>query len=440
MKAIGRLLLVAISLTGFGPGAFAQGARAGDIVPGRYIVQLRDVASAAAVSQRHGLRPTHVYHRTIRGFAGEIPPGQLQRLQQDPDVLRIVPDRIVTAISDPIQAKKGKPGGGSSGQVVPAGVLRVGANTVWTLVTGRGVGVAVLDTGLDHGHADLNIGGTLYDPFDGDGQDRNGHGTHVGGIIAAKNNTRDVVGVAPEATLYSVRVLDNTGTGTDATIIGGLESLLTEEHRGLVRVANLSLGRPAAGDDDIPLHQAVQSVVAAGITVVVAAGNDCGREVNDLVPARFPEVIAVASTTATDGRANRRGVFIPADTASYFATDGNWFDDHIGVTISAPGETREDVNNANLIQSVGILSTRLGGGTTSMSGSSMAAPHVAGAVALLLQADPSLAPEELRTVLIATADRPGVAPLDSPTRCYTFDGFREGILNVPAALGAVLGP
>lgn len=420
--------------------ASAQGLRPGDAVPGQYIVQLRGGASPQAVSQRHGVRPSHLYHLALRGFAGVIPPGRLRQLQQDPDVVRVVPDRIVQAIAKPDKPNKGKPGGGGpAAQVVPAGVARIGANQVWGTVTGQGIGVAVIDTGLDFGHGDLTIGGSLYDPYDGDGQDRNGHGTHVGGIIAAVNNTQDVVGVAPGATLYSVRVLDAQGNGTDATVIGGLEAVLA--NADLIQVANMSLGRPGdASDDGGPLHQAVQNVVSAGITVVVAAGNDCGSEVDNQVPARFSEVLAVASTTATDGRANRRGGFIPADTASFFTTDGNFLEDGVGVTISAPGETREDLNNGGVIISVGILSTALGGGTTQMSGTSMAAPHVTGAAALLLEANPTLLPEQIRAVLMATADRADVAPLNSPTACYTFDGDREGILSVPAAVSSVVGP
>jgi subtilisin family serine protease len=162
--------------------------------------------------------------------------------------------------------------------------------------------------------------------------------------------------------------------------------------------------------------------------------------VDQQVPARFPEVIAVASTTATDGQPNRRGKYIFADTASYFTTDGNYLDDGVGVTISAPGETREDVTNGGVIKSVGIRSTALGGGTTEMSGISMAAPHVAGAAALLLQINPTLSPEAVRAVLRDNAARADVAPLNSPTACYSFDGDGEGILFVPAAVSLVTGP
>jgi subtilisin family serine protease len=145
----------------------------------------------------------------------------------------------------------------------------------------------------------------------------------------------------------------------------------------------MSLGRDASPSaiDDEPMRNAVQVLYNAGVTVVVAAGNEAAKEANNMVPARFPEVLTVAATTAVDGTNSCRrfsGV-IKADTASYFTTDGT------AVAISAPGEDKETISNGCMISSVGILSAKLGGGTTRMSGTSMASPHVAGVVARILQ-------------------------------------------------------
>jgi subtilisin family serine protease len=123
---------------------------------------------------------------------------------------------------------------------------------------------------------------------------------------------------------------------------------------------------------------------------------------------------------------------IAADTASYFTTDGAFnFTTWVGVTVSAPGENQENVTKAGKIQSVGILSTKLGGGTVQMSGTSMSAPHVAGVIARAVEADPGADPETIRALIMENALLPGAAPYDSPTSSYSFDGQREGIVSVP---------
>jgi subtilisin family serine protease len=271
-------------------------------------------------------------------------------------------------------------------------------------------------------------------------QDNNGHGTHVGGIIAARDNDRDVVGVAPRAVLYAVKVLDENGWGYDSDIIAGLEWVLVNgaQLNPPIRVANLSLGRLRC-EDDSALHAAVARVVDSGVVVVAAAGNDAAKDVRDMVPAGFPEVIAVASATASSGTSSRLYGSIRADTASSFTTDGAMDEYGVGVAISAPGEEREDIDHRGWINSIGILSTKLGGGTTRMSGTSMAAPHVAGVVALLFEQNPNLLPIAAK-IKIMNGTLAMAAPYDSrstqgyPVPSYSFDGDREGILSARNAL------
>ena len=395
-------------------------------VAGKYIVLLQPGASPVAVAARHGLAPDHVYQTAVNGFSGAVPPGKLRLLRNDPRVAAVVQDYTVQAIGRP-----GGGGGGTIGQVVPAGVSHIGAAPGMLTFNGLGVGVAVVDTGVDLLHADLDAT-SAFSAYGGTAQDDNGHGTHVSGIIAAKDNTIDVVGVAPKAKIFAVKVLDASGSGADSDVIAGLDYVAANAATSVppIRVVNMSLGRPASSNDSA-MHSAVQAVVDAGVTVVVAAGNDCGSEISQQVPAGFAEVIAVASTTAKDGTKNRAGYLIAADTASYFTTDGE------GVVVSAPGEDQENVSNGYLLSSVGILSTKLGGGTTRMSGTSMASPHTAGVVALLYQqAGGNITPSTVRGKLIAGAAHLGTAPLASPTSCYTFDNVLEGILSAPGALSA----
>jgi hypothetical protein len=177
----------------------------------------------------------------------------------------------------------------------------------------------------------------------------------------------------------------------------------------------MSLGRGASPDDSV-MHQAVANAVDAGISIVVAAGNDAAMQVSQTVPAGFPEVIAIGSTTAKTGTSSgRRYAAIAADTASYFTTDGK-FDPitGVGVAISAPGEEQENIQYP-YINSLGILSTAFG------------------VVALLLEKAPALTPVEVKARLM-TGSREGAAPLDSPASGYSYDGEREGVLHAPTVL------
>lgn len=410
---------------------FVMHATAGVVLaqgPQDYIVRFRegtDAAARAAVVRNAGAALGFNFNR-VNAAAVRVPNATtLATLQNNPSVLAVIPDRPVFAY----QIAKGKPGaggGGSTAEVTPAGVVRVGAPTASS--NGEGIGVAVLDTGVDLVHSDLTeaVHANQFSAFGGSCLDDQGHGTHVAGIIAARDNQIDVIGVAPKATIYCGKVLDSAGNGSDATVMAGLEWVFT--NRDNIRVVNMSLGREGSVDDNPDLHSLIIDLRDAGISVVVAAGNDPSLEVSEQIPAGYSEVIAVASTTAKAGSNQCRLLNSPIakDTASYFTTDG------VGVTVSAPGADQENVSRGCLIASVGILSLRRGGGTTRMSGTSMAAPHVAGIVARYYQIQPGYTVEgDIRPLLVGHADRIGLVPLPSPTSSYTDDGEREGIAQAP---------
>src|SRR5262245_44831516 len=179
-------------------------------IPDHYIVQVKAGENPVAVAAAHGVALKHTYHAAVHGFAGKVPPGRLAELAADPRVTHVVPDRQVMAIAKPVSGG----GGGGTTQTVPAGVQRIGADTGSLPFTGSGVGVAIVDTGIDFNHPDLQpIGGISFSAFGGSALDNHGHGTHCAGIVAARNNARDVVGVAPDAVLFAVKVLDASGSG-----------------------------------------------------------------------------------------------------------------------------------------------------------------------------------------------------------------------------------
>jgi subtilisin len=402
--------------------------------PTRYIVTFRpgtDRGNRARTVANHGAALRFNYSG-VDAAAVVVPNDRaLSALASDPSVVAVVPDRLVSAYQDVRGNAKGngKPGGGAGGsaQVVPAGVTRVGVPT--SLSSGDGIGVAIVDTGIDLGHPDLGSPIDAFSAFGGSCADDEGHGTHVAGTVAARDNTIDVIGVAPKAQLYCVKVLDSTGSGSDAEVMAGLDWVLVNHAlvQPNIRVINMSLGRTGSVDDNPSFHELIKSLEAAGVAVVVAAGNDALAEISQKIPAAYSEVIAVASTTALTGSNQCRRLSDPiaADTASYFTTDG------AKVVVSAPGEDAENVSRGCLISSTGILSTQLGGGTTRMSGTSMASPHVAGVVARHFQANPAFTLSDVRQFLALDAERKTVAPFDSPTSSYTFDGVREGVAQAP---------
>ena len=428
----------------------------------KYIVSFRPAASQAqrAEAVRAAGASIRFNYTIIDSVAITVAnPNALNGLRNNPLITAIVPDRTIRVsqqtTATPNAGPSARPGGGGGGkpgsskQVVPAGVKRVGIPT--TSSNGAGVGIAILDTGIDSTNSDLAHPAQWFSAFaagtgDETCQDKHGHGTHVAGIAAALNNTIGVVGVAPNATPYCVKVLNAGGEGSDSDVIAGLNQVYAwnsdPSFSPKIRVINMSLGRPKDVAEDVsetaPLRKAIRNLYNTGVVTVAAAGNDPNMEVKDMIPAGYPEVFAVSSTSAVIGSGSCPGLpSIPADTASFFTTDGA-FAGGIGATIAAPGEDNEVLLNflgLCLVDTNGIVSLAVGGGTTRKSGTSMASPHVAGVVARFIQTEgvpnSGSGVETLRSRVRNTADRITIAPLDSPTLEYTFDGVREGIAKAP---------
>lgn len=253
---------------------------------------------------------------------------------------------------------------GGTRQVIPVTVQRVGPPDDYS--DGTGQGVAVLDSGCDFNHRDLACTGVI-DYFGGSGQDDRGHGTHVIGLVNAQNNNFDIVGVAPEATLYSYKTLGADGSGSESNFAAAINDIVTNQGQFAVPVGviNISAGRALAGGEqmeDTPICEAAAVARDAGIVVVVSAGNERSLGISQMTPAGCAAVIPVAATVATDGISQcPPDIFnpnsyptVPADVAADFTTDGP------GV-ISAPGAERDDTIPGCSFFRYGTLSTTLGG-------------------------------------------------------------------------------
>ncbi|MFI5361214.1 MAG: S8 family peptidase [Elusimicrobiota bacterium] len=243
---------------------------------------------------------------------------------------------------------------------IPWGIQRVGAPSAWAKTQGEGAAVAVIDTGIDPTYPNLSgriAGGVnILDPKHPDNwKDDEGHGTHVSGTIAGDGLNGGIAGVAPRAKLWAIKVLDQDGNGNYDDVIAGIEWAMNHG----VKIANMSLG---ADEGSEPLHRAVQAALASGMLIVAAAGNSGGAVG---YPGAYPEAIAVGASDSSDRIAP-------------FSSHGP------EVAYVAPG--------------VNILSAKMGGGTTTMSGTSMASPHVAGLAALAFAAG-ATTPKALRAAL-----------------------------------------
>ncbi len=349
------------------------------VVPGSYIVVFKRGASADAKgnAERNATKVRHRYDAALDGFAGELSAAQLKKLRKHPAVAYVEADATVSIATD-------QPNPPSWGlDRIDQRNLPLNGNYHYDY-TGAGVTAYIIDTGMDLDHSAYSgrsISG--YDAVDGGtAEDCNGHGTHVAGTVGGTLH-----GVAKGVTLVAVRVLNCSGSGTNSGVIAGINWVTSNHAAGQPAVANMSLG----GSANSSIDTAVRNSIADGVTYALAAGNEntnaCNRS-----PARTAEGITVGATTSSDARAS-------------YSNYGTCLD------IFAPGS--------------GITSAWLNNGTNTISGTSMATPHVAGAAALYLQANPSATPQQVRDQLVNTSTTGVVtgAGTGSPNRLlYTLGG------------------
>ncbi len=366
------ILLLSISSVAAGPSAAEAPV---EKVPGQYIIVFKDdvvdaEAETAQLERKHGLGVQYIYGHALKGFAATIPAARLAAVKADPRVQFVSEDKIVEAVGmAPVVAGDG----------VPTGVLRVGAGDATTVHQASTVNVAVIDTGIDLTHPDLNaVSGKNCVRTSKTANDDNGHGSHVAGTIAAKNNGAGVVGVAPGSKLYAVKVLNAAGSGTTSQVVCGIDWVTANAKTLNIKVASMSLGGSGLNDNNCgntnfdAMHKAICKSVAAGVTYVVAAGNSAAN-LATFTPAAYPEVLTVTALSDSDGQPGAAG---GAPTCRTGELDDKY------ATFSNYAVATAEQNHTVAGPGVCIKSTWKTGGYNTISGTSMATPHISGVVAL----------------------------------------------------------
>ncbi|MFN2242490.1 MAG: S8 family serine peptidase [Anaerolineae bacterium] len=391
-----RNLLASLLVLSLGLSALpvVAGAASGD--PSTYIVVFHEKqdpeAAARDLQQQYGIKLGGVYQHALKGAVIHASVSQVAEIEKDYRVRLVEPNRVYSIAT----------------QEIPTGIQRVYAGANPNLSIGHGddlrvdADVAVIDTGIDLDHPDLNLAMAIDCTWSGPNEgtcagtrdDGHGHGTHVAGTIGALDNDFGVVGVAPGVRLWAVKVLTNYGTGTTAQVIAGIDWIA--KYAGEIEVANMSLG--GVGESEA-MDKAIEGAVGAGVTFVLAAGNRA-MDVDNYHPAGQPDAITVSALADFDGLPGGLELAHACAPAEVDDTLADFTNFGMGVDLAAPG--------------VCIYSTYLDGGYATMSGTSMAAPHVSGAAAILASTG-EYSPAEIKSTLAAVGNL-----------AYESDEWRDG--------------
>ncbi|MGP3688244.1 S8 family peptidase [Streptomyces sp. IBSNAI002] len=390
--ALGTAAALPASAADNAPQGVIENAGVAGAVPGSYIVTLHDTAarstadSGKAVAKRYGAKIDRTYSAALNGYSVEVSEAQAKKLAADPAVKSVVQNRVFT-----VDATQPNPPSWGLDRIDQR-ALPLDQSYTYPDKAGEGVTAYIIDTGVRKTHQDF--GGRAadgYDAIDNDNtaQDGHGHGTHVAGTVGG-----GAYGVAKKVKIVGVRVLNNQGSGTTAQVVAGIDWVTQNAVKPAV--ANMSLG----GGADSALDTAVRNSIASGITYAVAAGNE-STDASTKSPARVAEAITVGATTNTDAKAS-------------YSNYGSILD------IFAPG--------SNITSTWGTGDTA----TNTISGTSMASPHVAGAAALYLSQNPGSTPAQVSAGLVS-ASTPNV--VTSPGT-----GSPNRLLNVGAGGTVPPGP
>lgn len=346
-----------------------------------YIVSLNKDGSEVSASVQDladelGFDAIHVYQKAGQGFSVRLPEELADEVRALPEVKQVVKDKREKRVPDEEMPESTDdvvtdPGVVLGPDEIPPSISRIGGPYLGP-VDLSAIQVAVIDTGIDSAHPDLNVvgfhdvvaigGGTAAE-----GQDPNGHGTHVAGTIGARADGVGVVGMAPGIPLHGVRVLDENGSGYTSDIVAGLEYVLDHPE---IRVVNMSLGGGVVSGYD-PMAEAIEALEATGVVVVIAAGNEA-QDTENVSPAGYDMGIVVSAYDADGGD----------NGFAWFSNYGKTVD------VAAPG--------------VSIFSTWPGGDFAELDGTSMAAPAVAGAVAVYMAINPNAGVTKVRNAVTNT--------------------------------------